>query len=241
MIDLHCHILPAIDDGAADIEDSVAMARAAADDGVTTICATPHIRHDHDVPVHELAGRVERLNSELARLQIGARVVPGGELAAPAAGGLSDDDLSAIALGGTGGCWLLLEPAPGPLDDRLDEAVDELWTRGYRSLVAHPERHLAADMRERLARLVAGGALVQGTAAMLLDPRTRDGMLDLAARGLIHVLGSDAHSSRFGRSPRLAAAYEELSAVEPAASHLDWIAETAPGAIVRGQPVAPPF
>ncbi len=64
-IDLHCHILPAIDDGARDLADSVAMARQAAADGIEAVCATPHIRHDHDVRIEEVADRVGALNAVL--------------------------------------------------------------------------------------------------------------------------------------------------------------------------------
>jgi hypothetical protein len=67
VIDLHCHILPGIDDGALDLNDSVGMARIAAADGIEVVCATPHIRHDHDVTIPELAGRVEQVNEELRR------------------------------------------------------------------------------------------------------------------------------------------------------------------------------
>ena len=59
MIDLHCHILPGVDDGARDLDDAAAMAAQAQADGIATICATPHIRHDHDVRIAELADRVE--------------------------------------------------------------------------------------------------------------------------------------------------------------------------------------
>jgi protein-tyrosine phosphatase len=67
VIDLHCHILPGIDDGALDLPDSLAMARVAAADGIDVIAATPHIRHDHDVRIPELAGRVEEVNRGAAR------------------------------------------------------------------------------------------------------------------------------------------------------------------------------
>src|SRR5213078_2091912 len=133
------------------------------------------------------------------------------------------------------GLWLLLEPGPGPLDDSLGRAVDALARRGYRSVIAHPERHLSIDMRERLASAVDAGALVQVTADTLLDHRTRDSMLDLAAHGLVHLLGSDSHSSRFGRAPRLARAFSVLRDLEPIFRHVDWIAEDAPAAIVRGE------
>ncbi len=71
MIDLHCHLLPGVDDGALDEADSVAMARAALRDGVRAICATPHIRHDHDVRIGELAGRAARLQAALDRAGVG--------------------------------------------------------------------------------------------------------------------------------------------------------------------------
>lgn len=236
MIDLHCHILPGIDDGAADIEDSVAMARMAAHDGIEAVCATPHIRHDHDVLPGGLAARVARLGEALRLAGIACRVLPGGELAATSVAGIPRADLEAIALGG-GGRWILLEPGPGPLDDSLDAAAAELARRGYRSVIAHPERHWAEDMRTRLGRLVRAGALVQATADTLVDPQTRDAMLELARAGLVHVLGSDAHSSRFGRAPVLAAAFRALG---DAGCDVQWAAEHAPAAIVRGDEVDAP-
>jgi tyrosine-protein phosphatase YwqE len=66
-------------------------------------------------------------------------------------------------------------------------------------------------------------------------------MAGLAAAGLVHVLSSDAHSSHGGRPAKLAAAFERLAEIEPAASHLSWIRDTAPRAIVTGQDLDPPF
>jgi tyrosine-protein phosphatase YwqE len=65
VIDLHCHLLPGVDDGALDLADSLAMARQAEADGISAICATPHIRHDHDVRIGELHARVAELNRAL--------------------------------------------------------------------------------------------------------------------------------------------------------------------------------
>src|SRR5829696_9799451 len=58
MIDLHCHILPGLDDGASDFDDSAGLALQALRDGIETVCATPHIRHDHAVDIASLPGRV---------------------------------------------------------------------------------------------------------------------------------------------------------------------------------------
>jgi Capsular polysaccharide biosynthesis protein len=239
MIDLHCHILPGVDDGALDLRDSAGMARHPAADGIEAICATPHIRHDHDVRIHEVAGRVEALNARLREEGVPVVVLRGGEVAETAVEGLSEEELSRVALGG--GRWVLLEPAPGPLTDSLARRVEYLAERGHRALIAHPERHLSADMFERIARLVADGALVQATADFFLREQTAAGMLALAAAGLVHVLSSDAHSSHGGRPVHLSAAFEKLGEVERVAPHLGWIAETAPRAIVEGVPLEPPF
>ena len=66
-------------------------------------------------------------------------------------------------------------------------------------------------------------------------------MLALAESGVIHVLGSDAHSSRAGRPVALTPALEVLATVQRLAPHLEWIARTAPEAITRGQELTPPF
>jgi len=239
VIDLHCHILPGIDDGALDLADSLAMARVAADDGIETISATPHIRHDHDVRIAELPARVAELNGELSRNGVPVEIVTGGEVAETAIEGLGEDELEAVSLGGGG--WILLEPAPGPLGDSLIEAVLKLRKRGHGALIAHPERHVSGDMLDRIRRLIDLGALIQCTAAYLVSGNAREGMLALAAAGLIHVLASDAHSSRGGRPLRISEGLAVLGQVNPIAPHLDWVAREAPAAILRGEDPEPPY
>jgi protein-tyrosine phosphatase len=240
VIDLHCHILPALDDGALDLDDAVAMARQAQGDGIRAVCATPHIRHDHDVVIAELTGRVAGLNAELGRRGIEVRVASGGEVAETALPSLDDAELRAASLGG-GGRWILLEPAPGPLTDSLDAALAALRRRGFRSVIAHPERHAHGDLGGHLARLVDRGALVQVTAAMLDHEHAAPVIVDLARQGLVHLLGSDAHSSRAGRPVRLSGGLDTLRDAGPLAAHLDWVARDAPSAILAGEEVAPPF
>ncbi len=215
------------------------MARQAEADGIDAVCATPHIRDDHDVDIHDLRRRRAQLREALREARCTTQILAGGEVATPAVARLGDLDLAAVALGGSG--WILLEPSPGPLGDDLDVAVDALAARGYRALIAHPERHLTEDLVARLARLTERGALVQATAAYLLYPGTREGMLTLAAAGVVHVLATDAHSSRVGRPVALAAALAELAAVPRVAPHLEWIGVTAPEALVNGAPLHPPF
>lgn len=239
LIDLHCHILPELDDGALDPRDSAGMARQAAADGIDAICATPHIRHDHDVRIEEVGERIGALNSYLDGEGIPVEVLSGGEVAETAVEALSEEELARVSLGA--GRWILLEPAPGPLTDSLERRVAHLAERGHRTLVAHPERHLSADMFERMAHLVAAGALIQATADFFLRERTAAGMVALAERRLVHVLGSDAHSSHGGRPVHLSEAFAKLRQIEPLAPHVDWIAETAPQAIVAGEDLDVPY
>jgi protein-tyrosine phosphatase len=240
VIDLHCHILPGIDDGAADLEDSVGMALQAEADGIEVVCATPHVRDDHDVRLHELSRRVADLNDELTHRGIAVRVAPGGEVAEPIVSRLSDDELRAASLGGAAR-WILLEPAAGPLSDTLHATVEALAARGHDCVIAHPERHLAPDLAERLTALIARGALVQVTAALLAGGGGVAGMLELAGRGLIHLLGSDSHSARVGRPVALSAAFQRLEQITWLRPHLDWMAQEAPAAILAGEPLVPPF
>ena len=237
LVDVHCHILPELDDGARSLSDSVAMARQAHADGIAVVCATPHIRDDHDVRISELPGRVALLERELLRQGVGVRVVTGGEVAQHAADRLTVDELRRLSLAGNG--WILLEPAPGPLGAELDGLVERLAARGVRAIVAHPERHAGADLKERLLELVARGCLIQWTADFIAQGTGGDFVVGLARDGLVHLLGSDAHSSLAGRPVRLSAGLARLAETLPA-KRVAWIAEGAPWAVLRGGPVVPP-
>jgi len=239
MVDLHCHILPGVDDGALDMRDSLALGRQAVNDGIERVCATPHIRHDHEVRIEEIPGRVEEVNAALGGEGLAVTVLQGGEVAETAVEGLSEEELGRVSLGA--GRWILLEPAPGPLSDSLLARVAHLAERGHRALVAHPERHISADMYERIAALVAAGALVQATADFFLRERTADGMQALAEAGLIHVLSSDAHSSHGGRPLHMREAFERLGRVESVAPHIEWMRDVAPKAIVEGDELHLPY
>ena len=241
MIDLHCHILPALDDGALDLPDSVAMGRQADDDGISVVCATPHIRSDHDVRIEELPARVARLQRELAGRGVNVRVAQGGEVSQLVADDLSAEHLRGVSLNGAG--WILLEPAPGELGKELPTLVERLAARGAQTILAHPERHAGANFERDLRVLAACGCLIQWTADFIAQRNPSDPddfVLGLARGGLVHLLGSDAHSSHGGRPLRLSAGFERLREVCPP-ERVDWIAEEAPAAILRGEPLAPPW
>jgi protein-tyrosine phosphatase len=239
MIDLHCHILPRLDDGALSVEDSIAMARQAWEDGIEEVCATPHIRHDHDVRIPEIASRVASLQRALDAAGVPVRILPGGELAQTAVEALTREELHCVSLGGAGG-WVLLEPAPGPLGDELTRVVDHLAGLGARLIVAHPERHAGADLEGRLRALVAQGCLVQWTADFVVRAADDDLVMGYARDGLVHLLASDAHSSLAGRPLRLSEAFARLGEACPS-EWIHWMADLAPRAIVAGKPVGTPW
>jgi protein-tyrosine phosphatase len=241
LIDLHCHILPALDDGALDLADGLAMAREAERDGITVVCATPHIRDDHDVRIDELPTRIAELQQQLDRHGVDVQIVQGAEVAAPAVERMSDAHLREVSLGGAG--WILLEPAAGALADALPALSERLAERGMRTIVAHPERHAGIDFERFLRALAARGCLLQWTAEFIAgrdagDPD--DPILRLAREGLVHLLASDAHSSHGGRPVRLSDGFARLRAVCPD-ERVTWIAEEAPAAILRGEPLSVPW
>jgi protein-tyrosine phosphatase len=239
LIDLHCHILPGVDDGAADLADSLAMGRQADADGIELVCATPHIRHDHHVRIEDLPRLVDTMNWEYERAGLAVRVARGGEVAATEADELSVPKLEQLSLGG-GARWILVEPAPGPITESLIRTTKRLGELGFRSVIAHPERHLDAETPALLARLAEAGALVQVTAEYLACGHPGE-VLELADLGLVHVLGSDAHSATIGRPVRLSHGYARLARSPTLAPHVEWISQVAPRALVRGEEVDPPF
>ena len=191
MIDLHSHVLPAVDDGVATLDEALALCAAAAADGVEVLAATPHVRHDYPTTP-------EQMEAALAALQAASpkvRVVAGGELDL-AELDRPKDELARFGLAGTR--WLLVEtPYWGwPLD--IAERLFRLRMQGFGVVLAHPERN--ADVQERpelLDPLVAGGTLVQLTAASVdgrLGQRPARCSRTLIDRGLAHLIASDAHA-----------------------------------------------
>ena len=100
MIDLHCHALPGIDDGPADLGASVALARAAAERGMRTLVATPHIDHWWEVDPASLPERVAALQAALDAEGVAVEVHSGGEIALPRLPELTEQELDGLSLGG---------------------------------------------------------------------------------------------------------------------------------------------
>jgi protein-tyrosine phosphatase len=242
LIDLHFHILPGLDDGPADLHASVALARAAQEDGVQIVAATPHLREDHPaVRPAELADRCARLSEAVAAAGIALEIVPGGELDVLWVQEASREQLR-LASYGQAGTDVLLETPYGPLGPSFEAAIERLWTEGYRVMLAHPERNRTLQQTpERLTSLVAQGVLVQVTAGSLAsaDRRSRSRAFgeELVRLGVAHVVASDAHSATSFRPPNLAAGLAAATAIDPGRAR--WMVVDAPLAVLAGRPLPP--
>ena len=169
MIDLHSHLLPGLDDGPADDAGSIALAREVAAAGVTVIAATPHLRADFpDVRVEEIEARAEALREQLRAAGIALDVVAAGEVDVLWAQRASDEMLRAASYGGRG-TDLLVETPYGPLPEMFEDLLFRIQVRGFRVLLAHPERNDSFQRDPaRLERIVERGVLVQLTASSVV-------------------------------------------------------------------------
>lgn len=197
LIDIHCHIIPGVDDGAQTVAESVALAEAAVRDGIHTIVATPHHHDGHylnegsSVRVH-----VEQLNLVLRERQIPLTVLPGQEIRYY--DGLVDDleqERDVLTLHDSR--YLLLEFPSYEVPKGVKDAIHEFQLMGLVPIIAHPERNKElARHPERLAELIELGALAQVTSLSLtggFGKTIQSASLDLCRRNLIHLVGSDAH------------------------------------------------
>ena len=237
MIDLHCHILPGIDDGAPDVEASVEMAGEAVRGGTTVMVATPHVNARYRNEPEAISRLVDELNIVLAQRDIPLTVVPGAEVALDRLPDLTDEALADLCMGS--GPYLLVESPYGDRADSLEEALFALQLRGLRPMLAHPERCPAFQRdADRLSTVVERGILCSITAGSMagrFGTRARRLAVEMLRDGLVHDVASDAHDG-FSRGPGLAAGFREAEADLPGiASQMEWFTRAAPTALLAGK------
>lgn len=237
MIDLHSHVLPGIDDGPATIDGSLEILRAARGDGIAKIAATPHVRDDWRTTPERMEQLVAVVNGAAHAAAIDVEVLTGGELDLEYLEKLGDDELRRFGLGGNPGLLLLECPYVGwPIG--LRDLLFRLELRGFRAVIAHPERNAEVQAApERLRELVDAGALVQVTAASLdgrLGSRTLACAELLLRDELAHLIASDAHSPSI-RAVGMTAAQEAVGDEVLAR----WLTHDVPRALVEGTPIPP--
>jgi protein-tyrosine phosphatase len=241
MVDLHSHILPGLDDGAATLEEALALGRMAAADGIRTIAATPHSpastlsrRYDPTLIREQVVG----LNAALAAEGIDLAIVAGTEIC------YDSDMVGQLRRGALlpygASRAVLLELPHDILPPALDQALFALQVAGYRVVLAHPER-IAAVQRDPnvLLPLIERGALIQLTAEALTGgqgQRLRAAAETLLAHSMAHLLASDAHGTPPRRSPILSTARDRAAALLGPDAAAALVAAT-PAAILHDAPL----
>lgn len=198
-VDIHCHLVPAIDDGAQTWQDTLSMAQIAVQSGTHTIVVTPHQlgnfrKNTGDV----IRGRTRQLQQFLEQHQIPLRVLPGGDVR------IEEDMVAGIADGSVMTLadhrkHVLLE-LPHEIYFPIESIIDELQSLGIQGILSHPERNMGLLAKpELLAPLVDRNCLMQVTCGSLVgtfgeaSQRMAEFMLQ---EGLVHFLASDGHSPK---------------------------------------------
>lgn len=204
IIDFHSHILPGIDDGSKSLEQSIAMLKMEAEQGIQRVVATPHFYAQSDKPEHFLRRREEAqrlLREEMAKhpglpqLEIGAEVYYYS--------GISDSDiLSQLTIGGTR--FILVEMPMTEWTERMYRDLENISIKqNLIPIVAHVDRYIAPFRTNGIPqRLEALPVMVQANASFFEEKRTRRMALRMLKKGQIHLLGSDCHDLK-DRKPNL--------------------------------------
>lgn len=206
--DLHLHLLPGVDDGAADEAESLEYVRRMAAEGVREATVTPHIAPHVPLELDSIAPRTRALQRAIDDEGLGVRLHPGGELHPRMADALGVEELELIAQGPPGRRWVLFEVPFTGMDDAYADSVRRLDRLGFASVVAHPERApgVLDDDASRLRALLAAGAVAQVNVCSLLGHHgleIQEAAVALLRAGLVHALASDAHPGSREQTLRL--------------------------------------
>lgn len=233
MIDVHCHLLPGIDDGAPSLATSLEMARIAASDGIHTIFCTPHIYpglYENTGP--DIRHRVEQLQLILNDKGIGLNLSHGADvhLVPEVHEGLRTGRIPTLG----GGRYLLLEPSHHVRPPRFKESVFELIGAGYVPVITHPERLTWVEQHfSDFSELSRSGAWMQITGGALIGrfgPRVRRIAERFLGDGWADVLASDGHTTG-QRAPVLSEAHARAAELV-GSEEADRLVSGRPGAIV---------
>ena len=212
LTDFHSHVLPEIDDGSRSVQESLAMLRMEARQGIERVIATPHFYAGYDKPDQFLARR-DAAMVQLRDAMAGRASLPKIELGAEVHffPGMSDSEsLPRLTIGDSR--YILIEMPAGPWSEQLYRELEWIYTKqGLIPIVAHVDRYISPLRSFGIpARLENLPVLVQANASFFLDRRTSLMALSLLRRGQIHLLGSDCHNVE-DRKPNLGPAVDVIS------------------------------
>ncbi|MBY0097331.1 tyrosine-protein phosphatase [Mesobacillus maritimus] len=197
MIDLHCHILPGIDDGAQSDKESLAMARLAVQEGITTIIATPHHKNGRYFnSKQDVLVKVAELNKLLTEEKIALKILPGQESAIN--GEMIEDFNNGQIMTLNDTNYVFVELPSDHVPRYTEKMLFDLQLKGLIPIIVHPERNREIHERpEMLYKLVEKGALAQLTAGSIcgrFGKKIKSFSEQLIEANLVHFIASDAHN-----------------------------------------------
>ena len=209
VIDLHCHILPGLDDGPSSMEEALEMCRLAVEDGIRTIVATPHMLNGmFPVEREDVLQGVAGMSRALSEASIPLQMLPGADvhLDRSVVGCLERGELITVA---DLGRHLLLELPQDIVPEGTGELLFQVQLKGVTPIITHPERNIVIQQNPAILNdLIRAGSLTQITAGSLtgiFGARVRRCTLRLLRSGTAHLVSTDAHNTG-RRSPRLSEA-----------------------------------
>lgn len=213
MLDIHCHILPGLDDGPATWGQSLEMAYIASEDGIRRIVATPHfIKGSYEPSVKKVLFLTEELNKKIKREGLNLEILPGMEV-------YLEPDLPQMLKRGeiltlnNQKKYLLLEFPLDSIPSHSERVFYELRLQGIMPIIAHPERNQEVLQNpQKLLPLVEKGLLTQVTTSSLeghFGSKCREVANLLLKHKLAHLIATDAHFNPY-RMPRMKKEYERL-------------------------------
>jgi protein-tyrosine phosphatase len=212
MIDIHCHILPGIDDGPKSMEESINLAKLAVNEGIKTIIATPHHKNGRYLnPKSKILEKVVELNNLLKKEGILLNVLPGQETAIH--GELIEGYEKGDILPLDHSQYLFIELPPNHVPRYTDQLIYDIQLRGIIPIIVHPERnHEIIQHPDSLYDLVKKGSLAQITASSVVGAfgkKIKTFSEQLIEANLIHFIASDAHNT-INRTFQLKKAYNHI-------------------------------
>ncbi|MEO5937232.1 MAG: CpsB/CapC family capsule biosynthesis tyrosine phosphatase [Terriglobales bacterium] len=235
MVDIHCHLLPGVDDGAKSWEVSEEMCRIAVEDGIQHIVCTPHANDEY---VYDRAQHEERLQQ--LRERVGGRI----QLSLGCDFHFSFDNIQEALVAPekfviSGSDYLLVEFSDFAISPAMNDALLRFLSLGITPVITHPERNLVIQRQPEFAlKLAEQGCVIQVTANAITGHwggNTKKIALWLLERDAVHVIASDAHDPRH-RPPILSKAKAAITEMYGAALATALVQDN-PRAIISGRPL----
>jgi protein-tyrosine phosphatase len=238
LIDIHCHILPEIDDGPATLEESLLMAKIAVEDGIHSIVASPHTLNGiYENPANKILSLVEKFRKSILRQNLELELFAGADVH------LCTDIVNRIENGhaltiNNSGKYILLEFPSQIIPQGIKDLIFKLKLNGITPVITHPERNPFIQRNPHmLYEFITMGALSQITAMSLTGDFGKYVMYSsqiLLKHRLVHIIASDAHTP-FDRPPVLSHAVERAAEILENYNDAEHMVTRVPSSILSGE------